>query len=92
MRVLHISPLYAQPVEGLPTQPATTGFTGFPAHAPNGIATARHTGHADEAGRLLLVDLHVSDLLNLNIPSNYGLHLNMTCWYFAASPMPTCHR
>ena len=26
MRVLHISPLYAQPVDGLPTQAATTGF------------------------------------------------------------------
>ena len=72
MRVLHISPLYAQPVDGLPTQAATTGFywvsctrSELEAQLP-AIQTmlARLGGSA-------LVDLHVSDLLNPAIPSNY---------------------
>jgi len=72
MRVLHISPLYAQPVDGLPTQAATTGFywvsctrSDLEAQLP-AIQTmlARLGGSA-------LVDLHVSDLLNPAIPSNY---------------------
>lgn len=72
MRVLHISPLYAQPVDELPTQAATTGFywvsctrSELEAQLPAiQIMLSRLGGSA-------LVDLHVSDLLNPAIPSNY---------------------
>jgi hypothetical protein len=72
MRVLHISPLYAQPVDGLPTQAATTGFywvsctrSELEAQLP-AIQTM-----LTRLGGSALVDLHVSDLLNPAIPSNY---------------------
>lgn len=72
MRVLHISPLYAQPVDELPTQAATTGFywvsctrSELEAQLP-AIQTM-----LSRLGGSALVDLHVSDLLNPAIPSNY---------------------
>ena len=72
MRVLHISLLYAQPVDELPTQAATTGFYW--------VSCARSELEAQlpaiqamlaKLGGSALVDLHVSDLLNPAIPSNY---------------------
>lgn len=72
MRVLHISPLYAQPVDELPTQAATTGFywvsctrSELEAQLPAIQAMLAKLGGS------ALVDLHVSDLLNPAIPSNY---------------------
>ena len=72
MRVLHISPLYAQPVETLPTQEPTTGFywvsctrSELEAQLPAIQAMLTQVGGAP------LVDLHVSDLLNPTLPSNY---------------------
>lgn len=72
MRVLHISPLYAQPVEGLPTQPAAAGFhwvsctrSELESQLPAIQAMLARLGGSP------LVDLHVSDLLNPAIPSNY---------------------
>ena len=72
MRVLHISPLYAQPVDGLPTQAATTGFywvsctrSELESQLPAIQAMLAKLGGS------ALVDLHVSDLLNPAIPSNY---------------------
>lgn len=72
MRVLHISPLYAQPVDELPTQAATTGFywvscTRSELEAQLPAIQAMLT----KLGGSALVDLHVSDLLNPAIPSNY---------------------
>ncbi|QXZ08897.1 magnesium transporter CorA family protein [Comamonas sp. Y33R10-2] len=72
MRVLHITPLSAQPVEDLPSQPPTTGFywvsctrAEFEAQLPAIQSLLIHVGGAP------LVDLHVSDLLNPALPSNY---------------------
>ena len=72
MRVLHISPLYAQPVEALPTQAPLTGFywasctrSELEAQLP-AIQTM-----LTQVGGAPLVDLHVSDLLNPTLPSNY---------------------
>lgn len=72
MRVLHISPLYAQPVDELPTQAASTGFywvsctrSELEAQLPAIQAMLAKLGGS------ALVDLHVSDLLNPAIPSNY---------------------
>ena len=72
MRVLHISPLYAQPVEALPTQAPLTGFywasctrSELEAQLPAIQAMLTQVGGAP------LVDLHVSDLLNPTLPSNY---------------------
>ena len=72
MRVLHISPLYAQPVEGLPTQPATTGFY-WVSCARSELESQLPAIQAmlTKLGGSPLVDLHVSDLLNPAIPSNY---------------------
>jgi Mg2+ and Co2+ transporter CorA len=72
MRVLHISTLYAQPQDALPTQPPLTGFywvsctrSELENQLPQIQAMLNHVcGYP-------LVDLHVSDLLNPQLPSNY---------------------
>jgi Mg2+ and Co2+ transporter CorA len=72
MRVLHISTLYAQPQDALPTQPPPAGFywvsctrSELEAQLPQIQAMLNQVcGYP-------LVDLHVSDLLNPQLPSNY---------------------
>jgi hypothetical protein len=53
--------------------PATTGqgFCGCPAHAPAFSTAGRNPGHLQLLTGLQLVDLHVSDLLNAQLPSHY---------------------
>ena len=72
MRVLHLSPLYAQPLEDLPTQAPVTGFywvscarSELEARLPAIQAMLSQVGGAP------LQELHVSDLLNPALPSNY---------------------
>lgn len=72
MRVLHISTLYAQPQEALPTQPPLTGFYWV------SCTRAELETQLPQIQAMLgsvcgypLVDLHVSDLLNPQLPSNY---------------------
>ena len=72
MRVLHISPLYAQPVEALPTQEPETGFYWVSctrAELESQLPAIQHM--LTQVGGSPLVDLHVSDLLNPTLPSNY---------------------
>ena len=72
MRVLHISPLYAQPVEALPTQEPMTGFYWVSctrAELESQLPAIQHM--LTQIGGSPLVDLHVSDLLNPTLPSNY---------------------
>lgn len=72
MRVLHISPLYAQPVDGLPTQAALSGFYWVScarSELENQLPAIQSM--LAKLGGSSLVDLHVSDLLNPTIPSNY---------------------
>ena len=72
MRVLHISPLYAQPVEALPTQEPETGFYWVSctrAELESQLPAIQHM--LTQVGGSPLVDLHVSDLLNPALPSNY---------------------
>ena len=72
MRVLHISPLYAQPVEALPTQEPMTGFYWVSCtRAELEIQLPAIQTMLTQVGGAPLVDLHVSDLLNPALPSNY---------------------
>ena len=72
MRVLHISPLYAQPVDALPTQAPMTGFywVSCTRSELEGQLPAIQS-MLTQVGGAPLVDLHISDLLNPALPSNY---------------------
>ena len=72
MRALHISPLYAQPSETLPTQAPMTGFY-WVSCTRSELETQLPAIQAmlTQVGGAPLVDLHVSDLLNPTLPSNY---------------------
>ncbi|MEG0150866.1 MAG: magnesium transporter CorA family protein [Comamonas sp.] len=72
MRVLHITPQQAQPLDALPQAAPETGFywvsctrAQLEAQLPQVQAMLGRVGGAP------LVDLHVSDLLNPQLPSNY---------------------
>ena len=72
MRVLHISPLYAQTLEALPEHAPVTGFYWV------SCTRSEFEAQLPQIQSLLskvcgwpLVDLHVSDLLNPQLPSNY---------------------
>lgn len=72
MRVLHISPLYAQPVDTLPTQEPMTGFywvSCMRSELESQLPAIQ--AMLSQVGGTPLVDLHVSDLLNPTLPSNY---------------------
>lgn len=72
MRVLHISALYAQALEGLPKQAPLTGFYWVSCtRAELGAQLADIQAMLAGMGGSALVDLHVSDLLNPQLPSNY---------------------
>ena len=72
MRALHISPLYAQPSDALPTQAPMTGFY-WVSCTRSELETQLPAIQAmlTQVGGAPLVDLHVSDLLNPTLPSNY---------------------
>ena len=72
MRVLHISPLYAQPVDTLPTREPMTGFywvSCMRSELESQLPAIQ--AMLSQVGGTPLVDLHVSDLLNPTLPSNY---------------------
>ncbi|GGH66377.1 magnesium transporter [Comamonas phosphati] len=72
MRVLHISTLYAQPQDALPTQPPLTGFYWVSCtHSELETQLPQIQAMLNQVCGYPLVDLHVSDLLNPQLPSNY---------------------